>query len=420
MPLDLARHPCFNDKARHSFARIHLPVAPKCNIQCHYCNRSFDCANESRPGVTSAVLSPGQALKYLEAAVEKEPRIAVVGIAGPGDPFANAEETMETLELVRERFPDMLLCVASNGLNVAPYVERLAALEVSHVTITINAVDPDIGAQIYAWVRDGNRVYRGREGAALLLERQLEAVRMLCQHGVTVKINSILVPGINEQEIPRVAETMADLGATIFNCVPLYPVAGTRFAEINTPSGEQVAAIRAECGKHISLMHHCTRCRADAVGILGQAAQPELVNLLKEASRLPLKPQERRPYVAVASHEGMLVNQHLGEAERLLIYAQENGSFHLVETRTTPDRGGGDARWRQLAAMLGDCQALLTASLGDTPRRALTAAGVRCVMMEGLIDEGLDAIFRGKEIRAPLRKQHRCGAGCAGDGTGCA
>jgi hypothetical protein len=42
-------------------------------------------------------------------------------------------------------------------------------------------------------------------------------------------------------------------------------------------------------------------------------------------------------------------------------------------------------------------------------------------MMEGLIEEGLDAVYRGADVRAPLRRQHRCGAGagCSGNGMGC-
>ena len=99
MALDILRHPCFNDAARHRFARIHLPVAPRCNIQCNFCNRKYDCINESRPGVTSSVLTPQQALAYLNNVVAKRPEITVVGIAGPGDPFANPVETMETLRL---------------------------------------------------------------------------------------------------------------------------------------------------------------------------------------------------------------------------------------------------------------------------------------------------------------------------------
>jgi len=168
MVLKLENHPCFNDASRHTFGRIHLPVAPKCNIQCNYCNRKFDCMNENRPGVSSKLLSPGQALHYLKGAVELSPNISVVGIAGPGDPFANPDETMETLHLVRKEYPEMLLCVATNGLNLLPYIDELAELEVSHVTITINAIDPAVGAEIYAWVRQREKNaprHRGRRTA---------------------------------------------------------------------------------------------------------------------------------------------------------------------------------------------------------------------------------------------------------------
>ena len=42
-------HPCFSEDAHHHHARMHVAVAPACNIQCHYCNRKYDCSNESRP-----------------------------------------------------------------------------------------------------------------------------------------------------------------------------------------------------------------------------------------------------------------------------------------------------------------------------------------------------------------------------------
>jgi len=49
-------------------------------------------------------------------------------------------------------------------------------------------------------------VFRGREGAELLLERQLEGIRLLKSHGITVKINFILIPGINDGHAGDVAK----------------------------------------------------------------------------------------------------------------------------------------------------------------------------------------------------------------------
>ena len=68
----LAEHPCYDEEAHRTFARMHLPVAPRCNIQCNYCNRKFDCVNESRPGVTSEVLTPEQACEYVDIWLDTE------------------------------------------------------------------------------------------------------------------------------------------------------------------------------------------------------------------------------------------------------------------------------------------------------------------------------------------------------------
>ena len=78
-------HPCYSEEAHHYFARMHVAVAPACNIQCNYCNRKYDCANESRPGVVSEKLTPDQAARKVIAVANAVPQLSVLGIAGPGD-----------------------------------------------------------------------------------------------------------------------------------------------------------------------------------------------------------------------------------------------------------------------------------------------------------------------------------------------
>ena len=87
----IQEHPCYSEKASHTFGRAHLPVAPKCNVQCNYCIRKFDCVNESRPGFTSEILKPKQALEKVKEIISQYHFIKVVGIAGPGDPLDNEE-----------------------------------------------------------------------------------------------------------------------------------------------------------------------------------------------------------------------------------------------------------------------------------------------------------------------------------------
>jgi nitrogen fixation protein NifB len=111
----------------------------------------------------------------------------------------------------------------------------------------------------------------------------------------------------------------------------------------------------------------------------------------------------------------------LGEAEQLLIYGGSAGGHELVERRDAPRPGGGATRWQAMANRLHDCRAVLAASAGQSPRAVLRQSGIKVIMMEGLIDEGLQAVFGGQPVRAPLRREHRCGsgAGCTGNGLGC-
>jgi len=416
----IANHPCFDIEARHTHARVHLPVAPKCNIQCNYCNRKYDCVNESRPGVSSAVLSPYQAVEYLKVLNTKIKNLSVIGIAGPGDPFANPEETIETMRLIKKEFPDKLFCLSTNGLNLKPYINEIAELGVSHVTITINAIDPTITAKIYSWVRDGVNIYRGIEGATLMMNRQLECIPLLKAKGITVKINSVIVPGINDRHIPEVAKKVAELGADVMNCIPLVPTIDTGFVDVMEPDKGMIFKIRTQAKEYIPMMTHCSRCRADAAGLLGQDFT-EAFGMLQEYALKPLHPHEERPYVAVATHDGILVNKHLGEATALYIYKQTPNGFHFMGERATPPAGKGDQRWLDLAKTLKDCRALFVSGVGENPMFLLQKSGLRVVQMTGLIDEGLEAIYQNKQIKTEMNADaFKCGGSCGGKTKGCA
>jgi nitrogen fixation protein NifB len=425
--IDFNNHPCFSKDAHKKYGRVHLPVAPRCNMQCNFCNRKFDCVNESRPGVTSTVLTPPQALAYLDHVLARQPEISVVGIAGPGDPFANPEETMQTLRLVRGKYPKMLLCLATNGLGIGPYIDELADLQVSHVTITITAIDPGIASEIYAWIRDGKRPLRGEEAASLLIARQTEALFRLKSKGIVVKINSIIIPGINDEHIPDIARKVGGMGADIMNCMPLVPVKGAAFEDLPQPDSLTTARVRLQSGLHLPQMAHCARCRADAVGYVGENVTAEQIATLRHFANRSLNPAEdaMRPYVAVATLEGALVNKHLGEADRLAIFeanAELPGTFRLIEIRRTPDEGGGEVRWAALADSLKDCRAILVNAAGPSPQKALTAHGLKVIEMDGLIEEGLKAVFAGQPIPASMKRRFTgCGAGisCKGTGAGC-
>lgn len=412
-------HPCFNVEAKSKYGRVHLPVAPNCNVQCNYCNRKFDCVNESRPGVSSAILAPANTPEYVEIISKKGVELSVVGIAGPGDPFANIEETFETIRLVKEKFPDMLFCLSSNGIDVAQNIDKIVELGISHVTITMNAIDAEIAAQIYSWVRFRKKMYRGLDAGKIVIDRQTEAIKILKKNNIVVKINSIILPGINDHHIIEVAKFVAALGADTMNCIPLYPTKDTAFEDLEAPSKQMVHDIQRQISQYITPMKHCARCRADAAGLLGQDIV-DTVSILREVATKPTPQTQKRPYVAVGSNEGMLVNQHLGEVTEFMIFANTPKGYEHIDTRPAPKTGLGDIRWIKLAKTLDDCNTILVSGVGSNPMAMLKSMGIAIIQMNGLIEVGLDAVYKGKSIAGLAAfKSFKCGDGCAGSGTGC-
>lgn len=261
-------HPCFYAGASGRYGRIHLPVAPSCNIQCSYCRRDYDCPNENRPGTATRALQPEEALVRLERALTEMPHISVAAVAGPGDAFSDPAVTLRTFELIRRKNPDIALCVSTNGLNVSEYIPQLRDLDVRFVTVTVNAIDPNIGRLLYKWVKVKDGTLRGTEAAAALLSRQLEAITVLKEAGITVKVNTVVVPGVNEDHVLFLARKMGRLKVDLMNFLPLIPLPGTDMENIAPPAAGRMKKLRLLGGAHVAQMQHCERCRSDAAGRL--------------------------------------------------------------------------------------------------------------------------------------------------------
>lgn len=443
------RHPCYSEEAHRYFARMHVPVAPACNIQCLYCNRKFDCANESRPGVVSELMTPEQATRKVAGVASQLLQLSVVGIAGPGDSLANAEQTFRTFRGIREAVPDVTLCLSTNGLNLLKHIEEIVQLGIEHVTITMNAVDPEIGSQIYGWVYDEEegRKYEGKEAAGFLISRQLRGIQALSEKGVLVKVNSVLIPGINDEHLPMVSKTVKELGAFMHNIMPLIIAPGSRYEQEGrqAPTPRQLHAVQAACGDEgARIMRHCRQCRADAIGLLGEdrsgdftwekleSAPPLDLDarqmLQKDLEQKVRQLQERKNSqtaagkrarssacacqgdefptrreeagnellrVAVASRGEGRVNLHFGHAKEFMVYETDGETVSFLGIRKVQAycRGratcNGDkaATLQEIVVSLSDCTALLSTGIGKAPEAKLRAAGILPLVKPGHIEE---------------------------------
>jgi nitrogen fixation protein NifB len=263
--LDVMRgHPCFDEEAHDYVGRVHLPVAPGCNIRCRFCERRI-CAHlaTEHPGWAQRLLSPHEALVLVRDLVrERQEERFVAGVAGPGEPLAN-EATLETLALVRDAFPHLTRCVSTNGLLLEEKLPALLRVGITALTVTVNAPDGEVGRQIYAWVRYRGTIYRGHEGAELLFERQVAGIEAALGAGLAVKVNTVLVPGVNDAHLVRLAGRLRELGVRLMNVMPLIP--GGQMADRRPPTCEELRQVREACAALVPQFHLCEQCSADVV-----------------------------------------------------------------------------------------------------------------------------------------------------------
>lgn len=270
-------HPCYDEKAHNRIGRIHLPVAPKCNIACKFCDKKVSpYFHTSRPGLAYTLMRPEEAIIAVEKAIEQDPSIEVVGISGPGEPLFN-EETFQTLGLVSKEFPFLKLCVCTNGLMLPEKVEILRELNIKSLTITINAVSPKIASRISSYsIVDGIKI-DGIKGAEALISRQLKGLEIASELGFLIKINCVLIPDINLMHVRDIAYEIEKRGAHILNIMPLIPLG--RFKNLRAPTCDELIAARETCESIIPIFRACKQCRADAYGIPGLEDKVEIPSL---------------------------------------------------------------------------------------------------------------------------------------------
>ncbi len=262
------RHPCFSFTAEghRKAGRLHLPVSPTCNIECRFCKRDFN-ATERRPGVACKLIAPEEAPEIVARALELCPAIKVVGIAGPGDTLTG-DHALRAFEHVHRRFPQLIKCLSTNGLLLEEKAERIAQAGVKTITVTVNAVDPAVLVKLCAGIRYKGKRLTGLEAAETLIQKQLSGIRRIVQLGVTVKVNTVLAPSINEAYLEEIATAVAEAGASLINVIPLIPQ--HELSYLPQPDFIQVSSARRAAAGHLNVFTHCNRCRADACGIPGE------------------------------------------------------------------------------------------------------------------------------------------------------
>lgn len=349
---------CRNDSGTHGKElNLSLAIAPDAN----------HCIRETDSEGTVPALLPIQALQWLDNLRKSGRKITGIHFSGPGDVLASWPATEACLEILHnESGPFSLSCLGLGGAERTPDLVRYG---ITSVTLMVDTLRQKTAETLYSWIRPGKKTIPLHEGVSLLLREQSLAVRSMVEAGLDVVIRTVVHKGINDTEIAEIAAKMAALGAGSMEII-----GDETFLQMASP---HLKTKLLSPNNSLPFAPKGPACE--------QPVQP--------------KPSKIRPNLAVASSNGMDINLHLGQAEKLLIYGpREDGLPCLLETRSTPKNGQAN-RWQTLADIFPDCFAILASQAGDEPRRQLAQSGIELLLLDDQIEGVVDTFYGGGKKR---------------------
>ena len=368
---------------------LRLPVAPRPSSRIR-----FDPIDSQARAVP-----PKGALNWLEENLQQGAVIRAVDIEGPGDPLCEIDYTMETLSLIRKKYPDIVLSVTTLGLH-SDYAKSLVEAGVTSVILLVDAVEQKVAEKLYAWIRPDRKTIPLAQATAMLMNEQPRAVKTFKAAGCKVTVRSTVYPGFNDDHIEEIAKAMAECGADAMILVPYRIAVSEEEQLLNSPDSETMQRLQKRASQHLE-----TLLVAEKENRIGVDC-PSLHGACNPILKLQPKPTKAKPNVAVVSSTGMDVDLHLGQAYQVLIYGpREDGLTCLLGTRAVPEPGSGSSRWEELAESLHDCFALLTTSAGESPRRIFENHDITLLITDNEIEGIVDVLYgggkKGKKCKRP-------------------
>ncbi len=203
---------------------LRLSVTDRCNLRCRYCMGAEGLDWVPREEVLT--------WEELERVVRVGASLGVtkVRITG-GEPFVR-RGTLDFLARVR-RIPGIeTLGVTTNGVGLAPRVARLAEIGVDGVNLSLDALDP-------ARFRRMSRRDR--------LDDVLATLDALLAAGLRVKVNAVVVAGMNEEEIVPLAELARTLPVEV-RFIEAMPFDGDGTRHTGWPASRILTHLEAHLG----------------------------------------------------------------------------------------------------------------------------------------------------------------------------
>jgi cyclic pyranopterin phosphate synthase len=161
---------------------LRLSVIDKCNLRCTYCMPA-----DGLPWLPAAqLMSPAEITRIVSVGVERL-GITELRLTG-GEPLVRAD-LEQIITGIRTTHPHLPISMTTNGIGLAPRAQALAAAGLTRINVSLDSLD----AETFRTLARRDRLAEVLAGAEAAAAAGL----------VPVKINAVLMRGVNDHEAPH-------------------------------------------------------------------------------------------------------------------------------------------------------------------------------------------------------------------------
>ena len=257
--------------------KLDLNITNRCNFRCLHCfNRSgenFTIENE---------LSDKEVLSFMHDLAKMKPmNFCFCG----GEPMLREDLIYQCAKILSSN--DIMVSMVTNGWFITQEkANKLLANGVARTQVSLDGATKETYERLRphkgAHEKAVNAIKYFHEagfediGVAFVptnfnwheVEATYNLVKKLAENGVVVKVNSVLIPGVNDKHILDIARKVKEQGASLMNVIPLIPM--HKFKDTPKPDCAALSEVRDAVEEIIPVFRACTQCRADAYGVPGK------------------------------------------------------------------------------------------------------------------------------------------------------
>jgi len=180
------------DKFDRKIDYIRVSVTSRCNFRCLYCmpNTPFDWIPHEK------VMRYEEMFEFLKLAIDEG--VKKIRLTG-GEPLLRKDLDV-FVKMLNDYKPSLDLALTTNGYYLPEYAEKLKQAGLKRVNISLDSLKPEVAKKIAQ--KD-------------VLEKVLKGIDEALKVGLNVKLNTVVMKGINETEILDLLEFAKQKGIII-------------------------------------------------------------------------------------------------------------------------------------------------------------------------------------------------------------